>query len=287
MMRILAALALATSLLGAPATAEPFRATYAVVAAGMTVMEVEALIDLATPERYRIETSVRLTGMARVLVSGEQVTMAQGTWDGRLARPVRFASDGNWRGEPRRILMEYPGGEPAVRALVPPNESEREPVPADLQRGTVDSFSALAHLSRTVGATGSCDGSAAVFDGRRRSEFSAQTVTWERLAGWRGSWGGEALRCTFEGRVVAGFRLDDTQGQEWRRPQQGTAWLASVRPGTPPIPVRLQVPSRFFGPVTIYLMRVAPASESAPASSGSRSAGAAAMGAPPAIAAVP
>ncbi len=286
-MRPLLVLALAAPLLAAPALAEPFRATYAVVAAGMTVMEVEALIDLAAPEAYRIETSLRLTGMARVFASGEQVTSARGTWDGGLARPVRFASDGNWRGEPRRILMEYPGGEPSVRALVPPNDNEREPVPPELQRGTVDSFSALAQLSRTVAATRACDGSAAVFDGRRRSEFSAQTVTWERLPGWRGSWGGEALRCTFEGRVVAGFRLDDEQGQEWRRPQQGTAWMASVRPGTPPIPVRLQVPSRFFGPITIYLMRVAPGSDSTPASNASRSAGSAAMGAPPAIAASP
>lgn len=287
-MRRSAAFALSASLLFAlPAGAEPFRATYSVVAAGMTVMEVDALIDLARPEGYRIETSLRLTGMARVFVSGEQVTAGQGSWDGPRARPARFASDGTWRGEARRTVLEYPNGEPTVRTLVPPNEQEREPVPPEMQRGTLDAFSALAFLSRTAAATQACDGGAAIFDGRRRSDFTVATGGWERLAGRGGVWGGEALRCTFEGRVVAGFRLDDDQAEQWRRPQQGTAWLASVRPGTPPIPVRLEVPSRFFGRITIYLMRVAPAAASTRASSGTSSPGLRAIGASPAMAAVP
>lgn len=286
-MRSLMALALTAPLFATPATAEPFRATYSVVAAGMTVMEVEALIDLAGAEGYRIETSLRLAGMVRAFISGEQTTTGQGTWDGPRARPVRFVSDGVWRGQARRTVLEYPDGEPTVRTLVPPNEEEREPVSPEMQRGTMDAFGALALLSRTVAATQACDGNAAIFDGRRRSDFSARTGGWERLAGRSGSWGGEALRCTFEGRVVAGFRLDDDQAEQWRRPQQGTAWLASVRPGTPPIPVRLEVPSRFFGRITAYLTRVAPAGESTRASSATSSPGLAAIGASPAMAAAP
>lgn len=274
-------------LLAAPAAAEPFRATYSVMAAGMTVMEIETVFDLASPAGYRIHMSTRLRGLAGMLISGQQVTAVQGAWAGSQARPARYETDGVWRGETRRILLEYPAGEPEVRALVPPNAVEREAVPPEMARGTMDSLSALAQLSRAVAATQSCDATAGVYDGRRRTDFVARTQGWERLPGWRDTWAGDAIRCEFQGRQVAGFLLDQDRAAEWRRPQEGTAWLASVRPGTPPVPVRLEIPTRMFGRITAYLVRVAPEPRSADASTPTRSAGLAATGASPAMAAAP
>ncbi|WP_431284082.1 DUF3108 domain-containing protein [Humitalea sp. 24SJ18S-53] len=282
----LSALAL-LPLLAAPAAAEPFRATYNVVAAGMTVMEIETVFDLAAPAGYRIHMSTRLRGLAGFLISGQQVTAVRGAWAGTQARPARYETDGVWRGETRRILLEYPAGEPEVRTLIPPNDAEREPVPPDMARGTMDSLSALAQLSRAVGATQSCDATAGVYDGRRRTDFVARTNGWERLPAGRESWAGDAIRCEFQGRQVAGFLLDQDRAAEWRRPQEGTAWLASVRPGTPPVPVRLEIPTRMFGRITAYLVSVAPEPRNTEVTTPSRSAGLAATGASPAIAARP
>ncbi|MBX9596614.1 MAG: DUF3108 domain-containing protein, partial [Roseomonas sp.] len=128
--------------------------------------------------------------------------------------------------------------------------------PAELQRGTVDALSALAQLSRAIASTGSCDGQAAVFDGRRRSDYTSRSAGWERIFPSRNAWHGDALRCGFETRVVAGFRRDGS-GDEGR-PTPGTAWIAAPFAGAPPIPVRVEMPSRWFGTATAILLKAEP-----------------------------
>jgi hypothetical protein len=254
-MRCAPALALSFAL-PAAALAEPVRASYEVTARGLTVMRIEALFDLADPQRYRVETRLRVGGIATAFISGEQVSRVEGGWSQNMPRPLRYSTDGLWRGQPRHILLDYVRGAPVVRRLEPPNDAEREPVPPELAQGTVDTLSALALLARTVRETGRCEARAATYDGRRRTDFDARTLGRDRLA-LGATWSGEALRCGFEGRQVAGFMRD--QPAEWRQPQAGEAWLASLRPGTPPVPVRVELASRWFGTVRASLVALDPA----------------------------
>ncbi len=271
--RVLLAAAAGACGIAQAAVATPVQATYEVRAAGLRIMEVEAVIDLdalraggpatrpragnaaTQPRAYAIELRTTLRGVATALGAGGGVSRASGTWRGDLARPAAFESEGVWRGEPRRVRMDYPGGQPAVRQLVPADEDEREPVPEAARRDTLDSLSVLAQLMRNVADSNRCEGRAAVFDGRRRLDFTAVTEGVQALAPSGESWAGEALRCRFEGNQVAGFLRDQALAD--RRPQQGVAWLAVPRPGAPPIPVRLEVPSRWFGAITATLVRVA------------------------------
>ena len=248
----LVCLALAPS----PAAAQALRATYEVHAAGMVVMELEARFDLA-PEGYRVETRLRTRGIAAVFASGEQTTRVAGGFAGWAAQPSGYISEGTWRGRPRRIALDWQGGTPRVIELLPPNEEEREPVPEALKTGTVDALSALAALSRQVEREQGCSLTAPVFDGRRRSDFTTDGVRWERMLPWRGAWAGNALRCDFEGRQVAGFRRDG-EGREAAAPQRGTAWFAAPYAGAPPVPVRVDIPTRWFGTATAVLLRAEP-----------------------------
>ncbi|WP_426958737.1 DUF3108 domain-containing protein [Muricoccus radiodurans] len=254
----LAGLALiAISPLGMPASraaAEPVTLLYTVQAMGMTVMEVQVAMDL-TDAGYGVEFRSRLRGMAVAFGSGQQVTRVTGTWSGDAARPIRYDAEGVWRGEPRRTLVEWPGGQPAIRAMVPPNDAEREEVPEALRRGTVDTLSAVAQLVRQVQRTGRCDSTARIFDGRRLTEMAARTEGQEAISGGRGEWSGQALRCRFDGRLVSGFRRNDN-GEEARRPQTGHAWMGAARPGGPVVPVRIESPSRWFGTLTVRLAEV-------------------------------
>lgn len=247
--------------LAAPASAQPVRATYEVYAAGMTVLQLEAIFDVAT-EGYRVETRLRTRGMAAAIVPGEQVSRTEGRWEGALALPASHMSEGTWRGRVRRVALEWQARNPRIAALSPPNEDEREPVTEVQRQGTVDALSALAQLARTVRDTHRCEGSAAVFDGRRRSDYTATSQGREAIAPWRGAWAGEALRCGFEGRQVAGFQRDqDANGRERGAPQAGTAWIASPYAGAPPIPVRIEIPSRWFGSATAVLLRAEPSGQ--------------------------
>lgn len=254
--RLAAPLPFCLALAPAPAGAEPLLARYEIRAGSFTMMQVEALLDLDGP-RYRILTRLQTTGLAGLFLDGEQVALAEGVWHGAEPVPQAFRLEGRWRGNPRRVAMDYASpGQPRLRAVEPPNEAEREIVPERLRRGTMDALSALAKLASKVALTGRCDGEAAVFDGRRRTDYRVRTGGIDHLAA-EGAFGGEALRCAFEGQLIAGFRRGEDP-EEARQPQGGTAWLARALPGGPPLPVRIEVPSRWFGTIRVVLAGLRP-----------------------------
>jgi hypothetical protein len=121
--------------------------------------------------------------------------------------------------------------------------------------GAIDGLSALVRLSRDAAATGRCDLAGAVFDGRRRLEWSSRTVGTGRppVAGFAG----EALRCRLESRLVAGFRRGDDPARAGQ-PRQAEAWLAVMGPGQPPMPLRVEFPSTFLGAFRLDLVRIGP-----------------------------
>jgi hypothetical protein len=258
---------LGLALLATPAAAEPVLARYEVRAAGLSVMQIEALLDLDGP-RYLMRLRLRSSGVMGLFSGGDQVTLAEGAWHGTEPVPARYRLDGQWQGMPRQVALDYaaPGQPPLLRAIEPPIESWREPVPDPLRRGTMDSLSAIAKLSRVVAGTGRCDTAAPVFDGRRRVDYAVRTAGVEHLPP-EGAFAGPALRCAFEGRVIAGVRSDQDP-DEARRPQPATAWLAEVLPGRPPLPVRIELPSRWWGRIRVVLTAIEPAPPSRAAPSG-------------------
>jgi len=238
------------------ARAQTMRASYEVIAAGMVVLELEARIEMS-PAAYRVETEFRTRGLAALVASGQQVTRASGGFAGVVARPADFVSEGVWRGRMRRIALDWQGTQPRIRELTPPETEEREPVPEAERRGTVDVLSLITSIGRQVAATGHCDAASPVFDGRRRSDFVSSARGMERIPAWRGAWHGDALRCDYEGRMVAGFRRDEDR-EEASKPQRGTAWIAAPYTGAPTVPVRVDIPTRWFGTVTALLLRAEP-----------------------------
>jgi hypothetical protein len=250
-----------TLLLVAPAVAgaQPVRAHYTGYVAGLPVLHLEVEFQFGSDGRYQVATRFRTAGIVATFVSGEQVSRTEGSLpraaDAPLV-PARYTMDGQWNGRTRRIAMEYERGAPVVRALEPANTDEREPVPPEQQAGTVDVLTALAGLTRAVAETGRCEGQAATFDGRRRTDFVATTMGPVVLAAERrSSFAGPATLCRFQGRQVAGFHrtYDRTEAE---RPREGRAWIARVLPDAPPVPVRMEVESGFIGTATIHLTRV-------------------------------
>ena len=233
-------------------TAEQVHASYDVYALGVPVAALQAGFALG-PRDYRIDLAYHTTGLIGAMFSGHQTTSVQGAWQGDRPEPLRFAGDGYWRGEARQFVIDYQDGNPTIRRLIPPNDEEREPVPAALQDGSIDTLSAIAMLLRRVAHTGKCESRALTFDGRRAAEIVARTAGQELLEPTsRSSFTGYALRCDFEGHMVAGFMRDADQAA-LRRPQHGSAWLARIAPGAPLVPVRISFETRWFGPATMYL----------------------------------
>ncbi len=232
--------------------AEPVRAHYETYAAGLNVMQMDALMD-SSGARYRLDLEFQTKGTFAVFNKTRILSRADGRLAGGVAAPSRYYSAGTMRGEQRLTLIEYEGGQPTIKQLAPPNEEEREAVPAALQRDTVDPLSAMAQLIDQVNRTGKCEGSARTFDGRRMAQMRAWTVGDEVLEPTgRSSFAGPTLHCGFEGRQLAGFKTDESrEGQE--REQKGGAWFAALVPGGPKIPVRISFHTRWFGDAVMYL----------------------------------
>jgi hypothetical protein len=253
MYRLLTPVAFCLALAPLGARAEPFLARYDIRAAGLPMMQAEMLVDIDGP-RYRISARMRSAGLGNVFARSDQVITVEGGWRGAEPVPARYRMEGTWRGDLRAVAMDWaPPGQPLLRRLEP-EEPEREPVPETLRRGTMDTLSAMAKLARTLALTGRCDGEAAVYDGRRRADLRAWTERVEVLPG-SGAFAGEALRCGFESRLRAGARLD-RDPEEARKPQLSIAWLGRPQPGLPAIPLRIDLPGRWFGGIRVVLVSV-------------------------------
>ncbi|MDR3538591.1 MAG: DUF3108 domain-containing protein [Acetobacteraceae bacterium] len=256
MMRpVLAVLAAAVPLLGiSPARAADgeLHASYDTYAAGLDVAEVEAGFGLG-PWSYQVRLAYHTTGFVGFFYRGHQFNEVDGSWREDEPVPTEFSGEGEWRGQSRLARIDYRNGHPQIRTLVPPNEAEREVVPDALQANSIDTLSALADLIRHVADTGRCETVVHTYDGRRATEITAVTVGEEVLAPTsRSSFSGPALRCDFTGQMVAGFKFNDDQSAD-RKPLHGSAWLARVVPGAPPVPVRMTFETRWFGTTTMYL----------------------------------
>ena len=236
----------------AAARAAPFEANYAVSQSGLPVLDVQLALQL-TDASYRLTSISRARGFARLFLPSEQRAEVQGGLTGRDVRPLRYMAEGNWRSGTRRTVLDYISGTPRLSVLEPPEGPDRIPVAPDQMQGTMDSLSALVRLSLATAATGRCDLDGAVFDGRRRLEWSSRTlgVGPSPVAGMPA----QALRCRLESRLVAGFRRDDDPAQAGR-PREAEAWIAALGPGLPPMPLRVEFPSTFLGAMRLDLVRI-------------------------------
>jgi hypothetical protein len=169
------------------------------------------------------------------------------------ADPMDFVSIGNLRGVDRVTRMTYKDGAPVIQTLTPDPKLERSAVPPEATPHTLDNLSAIAMLVRQVADTGRCDGGGTLFDGRRLTTLSARTSGTQMLAPTnRSIFAGQALRCDFDGTQLYGFKNDESQVDQ-RRTKHGNAWLASLLPHQPPVPVRVIFTNKALGEVTLYL----------------------------------
>ncbi len=232
---------------------------------GILALKLHATLNLA-PTTYEGALSFHTAGMIGWMVHSTDDSHVQGRFvkaapddqGADRAEPSSFVSVGNLRGTDRVTRMTYQNGMPVIGTLTPNVLLERKPVPPTAWPHTIDNLSALAMLVRQVADTGRCDGSATLFDGRRLTTLAARTAGTEALAHTgRSLFAGQALRCDFDGNQVYGFKNDESEAEQ-RRTKHGNAWLATVLPNEPPVPVKVIFTNKALGEVTLYLTAVKP-----------------------------
>ncbi len=247
---------LALLLLAAPASAERWRATYAITVAGITVADAEVLFTLGpagTP--YSIETRTRTRGVASWLIRSETEARAEGVLRPGAAQPRRYQTEGLWRGMPRRTILEFaPDGTARIIALEPQQDIERTPVPDDARRDHIDPLSAMVLLTARIRETARCETSARTFDGRRVTQFVVTTEPIIQVAD-RG-----LLRCIVESRPLSGLPLDRPI-EEASRPTRSSMLFGVTQPGAPAVPVQIEIASRWWGNINASLVELTSAEQ--------------------------
>jgi len=219
---------------------------------GLMVVRLEGTLTL-TPAGYGAHVTFHTVGMAAWILPSDNDSEATGRFNGDLAVPQLFTGTGHLRGISRTTRLVYHDGNPVVEKLSPPVETERSSVDPSLTGGTVDTLSAAVMLIHAVARTHTCDGTVRTFDGRRLASQTAKTGGVEVLpATDRSIFTGPTLRCDFVGEQLAGFVHTEDE-DSLRKPRPGTAWLADLVPGAPPVPVRVMFENKSLGQVTLYL----------------------------------
>ena len=239
-------------LLATPARAETLH--YVAYALGLPAADVSMTLD-PTDRSYRIAFAVRTLGVADVVAHASIHSEATGLWApsnyGRDTLPGHYEAHGRYRGVNRDTVIDYAGDVPLPKTLLPADDEPREPIPPELRARTTDGISAIAGLLHHAERTGRCDEAVRTYDGRRLSDTALHTVGTETLEpNDRSSFAGPALRCDFEGRLLAGFVIGENRARA-ARPLHGSVWVATVDGHL--VPVRIAFETRGFGDAVAYL----------------------------------
>jgi hypothetical protein len=209
---------------------------------------------------YRVEASVVPEAWIAWALPWQAHSEATGRTgaDGTI-HPENYLASAQWGVRTRKTTLTYTGGALHI-TLDPPGDNEgREPVPPELTTGSLDPVSAVLALLTTAADGHGCSPSLPVFDGRRRFDLAAETLTDEMMPASRyGVYAGPVTVCRLHFRSLAGGWRDGERARFWQTDQPGTErppidlWLARLHPEAPPVPVYVTGGST-LGWVTVYL----------------------------------
>jgi len=224
-----------------------------------------ATVTIASePAKYQVRIDAVTAGViAKMFPWIIKMRSVGNVTDDRL-QPVQHEQTTNFQGKDRSVFLDYDGhGGFLDRRVVPDaHEDQRDEVPANLTRDTLDIVSAILAGLKNVDRTGSCDGRVPVFDGRRRFDLIYSDDGHEHLeASDAAMYQGDALRCEIRVEPVAGFWRKN-QRKFFTRKVDGEEEIVPIevdiaRVGTDgtEVPVRIESPSP-FGSLVLNLQRV-------------------------------
>ena len=243
---------LAALLASTPAAAETDVLHYTARLHGIPLLDINLCLIL-DKESYEAGLTARTVGLIDVLVHGRAAGHVEGAIDGTQVKPRSYDEHGRLSGEAHHVVIDYPGGNPVVRSMEPPQDESRLPIPAADLPGSIDGLSAIVLETVVATRTSACQGGALVFDGLQLRRATTQTTGQETLAKTpRSVFAGNALRCDTTSVMVAGFMKDDPVARQ-ARPRHSRGWLAPLTAGGPAMPIRLVFDADMLGDVVVDL----------------------------------
>ena len=248
------------SFLGAPnaASAEvpvKMRMTYEVYFAGLHLFTSSAAYAV-DKDTYRLDAVGQTEGIVTYLFDWKGRTLSTGELVDGLVVPKQHESVGDINGERRSATLTYNsvGEITGFQVSPPPDADEVTDLPEDAEVGAIDPLSVLTELSRQFENSGKCDGSYAVFDGRRRYDLTVSSEGERPLSqtGY-GIFNGTAFTCRIDFQMLGGERKEKSEIAQSARDQ--FVFVARPLPNLPAIPVGMRIDTD-LGPIVAHLTDV-------------------------------
>ncbi len=236
---------------------------YKIYIGGLEALSATATIG-ADAAHYDIEIKAVTAGAIGKILPWIVHIGSKGNVAGDTLQPVEHAQVNNFQGKDRSVTLNYDGQGGFIDRKVMPDaqEDQRDAVPADMTRNTLDIVSGVLAGLRSVDRTGSCTSRVPVFDGRRRfdlvySDDGHETLDSSAVA----IFSGDALKCAVKVEPVAGFWRKN-QKKFFSRKVNGEdqvvpieVFIARVGAAKVEVPVRIESTSP-FGPLVLNLQGV-------------------------------
>jgi hypothetical protein len=201
-------------------------------------------------DRYLAKMKMETGGMVGWFFEWRHASVATGATMPSKTAPLAgdtYRNDSFWKETDRYIEVTYDNGIARISDASPhPIKDEGRPaVPEDLLTDVLDPLSAITAIGRIIDATGSCNASFGVFDGRRRYQLQVMDNGDTEIGRSRfAPYGGEARRCDFIFERVAGFKQLKSDD-----PTRGRAYFRRVARGSPLMPVQVAADTKYGGAV--------------------------------------
>jgi hypothetical protein len=229
---------------------------YDVYVGGLHIFTFDVEMTLL-PDRYRLAARGETRGMVSWVYTWTQALAAEGhDQDGRIV-PQLYVADSQWQSNRRTVRLDFNADGRYALEQEPPPEPDPDiegTLPERLPEGIVDPLSFAFAASRAFEKSGSCDQTVPVFDGQRRFDVILKQVGPTTLPANNYSiYQGPAMRCSLGIKRISGFRKSlATVQQERDRSTPPSLWVASIRDGLPPLPVRYEGEIK-LGKIVIHL----------------------------------
>ena len=208
-----------------------------------------------TDDSYELSGTAKSEGALSLFYEFEGQNQLQGQIKDGVYLPTAFASQSSYNDDAYDVMVSWRDAEasPLYEVTPAPDLEEVYPLDEASLADVIDPFSAMLQALESLKATGSCNGTYRLFDGRRRSDFTLVdlgTATIEADRPW--SYAGDVVICGAANELLGGHRRDGDYDPEeepdYERVQISVAEVAAGRW----MPVRIEV-SNFFGNVIVRL----------------------------------
>ena len=229
------------------ARAEAVSASYQVYFGGFHVLDAQALWQSSASD-YRLVAEAESQGFLGWLNPWKGTTESDGRIVGDKVIPRHHENWGTTTEESEESTVEltYDRAGDLTKALVQPEQDfeGRVPLPDDAGKGTLDPMSVIAGLSELLQKSGRCEGTFAVFDGRKRYDLMVSDAGETDLeASDYSIYAGPAHGCRLDYKMLGGQKKERNKYVETAR--ERIVWVARPYEGAPLIPVRLQIETAY------------------------------------------